>query len=130
MSLVFLGGILAMTAAAFIVSPLLDASLEADLTVLLTVIFLGVACVNLFTTRFVLLPGLLKKGEAPLVSVAIIGYAFAEAPAVYGLVLALMTAEGWRAAPFGAIAFISWLVVHRYITTVQQQSAEDEFPRL
>jgi hypothetical protein len=88
-----------------------DATMEAVVVAILLI----VAVSETFLVRFVLLPSSVRHPEATREQAESLGYAFAHASAVYGTVASIMTGQGLLALPFGAIAAVSWLVVHSYL---------------
>jgi len=124
----FLAAILIMTGVGFFLGPQLEPSLEDDMRYVLGGILLLVAVSSFLLTRYLVLPGMARQQAQPS-AIASTAYAFAESPAIYGLVLAIMTTEGWIALPFGALALLCWLVMSNYVASLQAAAPVD-FPRL
>jgi hypothetical protein len=121
---VFLAAILIMTGVGFLLGPQLEPSLEDDMRYVLGGILLLVAVSSFLLTRYLVLPGMARQQAQPS-AIATTAYSFAETPAIYGLVLAIMTAEGWVALPFGALALLLWVVMSNYVAGVQADEPED-----
>ena len=129
LGLAFLGGILLQTAVGLILGSLLEEPVlerGPGRTVVAALLVVGAA--NILVSRFVVLP-MQAKSDAPLASMASLAYAFADAPAVYGLVAAILVAEGLVAIPFGLLALLGWFVVRQFLTRLSAPSADD-FPKL
>jgi hypothetical protein len=124
----FLAAILIITGVGFFLGPQLEPSLEEDMRYAMGGILLLVAVSSFLLTRYLVLPGMARQQAQPS-AIATTAYAFAETPAIYGLVLAIMTAEGWVALPFSALALLSWVAMSNYVAGVQAEEPED-FPRL
>jgi hypothetical protein len=50
---------------------------------------------------------------------------FAETPAVFGVVAAVLSGQGWRVLPFAVVALISWGIVRIYLEGLSRASGED-----
>ena len=125
----FLGAILIVTGVGFFLGPHLEPSLEDDMRYVFGGVLFTVGVSSLLLVRYVVLPAMASHSGAKPQAIGTTAYAFAEAPATYGLVLAIMTAEGWAALPFGALALVGWLTMSNYITSIQAAAPVD-FPRL
>jgi hypothetical protein len=124
----FFAAILIITGVGFFLGPQLEPSLEDDMRYVIGGILLLVAVSSFLLTRYLVLPGMARQQAQPS-AIASTAYGFAETPAIFGLGLAIMTAEGWVALPFGALALLSWVVMRNYVAGVQAEEPED-FPRL
>ncbi len=124
---VTLGAILWLTIIGLTVGPVTNSNVGIDVGkgtgALLTGILVAVGVVNLLTVRFLILPPMAANAHTrrDRNRVAITGYAFTEAPAIYGVVTAIFTGEGVLALPFGAIAlfavFVVWSYLREYVET-------------
>jgi len=74
-----------------------------------------VGFVNLLTVRFLVLPRAATNPDAREEQIAVTGYSFATAPAIYGVVVSIVTGQGLLALPFGAIALYGLFVVWSYL---------------
>ena len=74
-----------------------------------------VAFINLLTVRFLVLPRAVTNPDAREEQIAVMGYSFATAPAIYGVVVSIVTGQGLLALPFGAIALYALFVVWCYL---------------
>ncbi len=126
----FLGAIIATTVVGFVVASGIESTMEDKTATLLTGVLILVAFTNLITIRGVVLPSMAKREDVNLSTLATIGYAFAESPAIFGVVAAITAGEGWRVLPFAIIALIGWGLVRSYLSSLQQAATADEFPRL
>jgi len=124
----FLAAILIMTGVGFFLGPQLEPALEGGVRYVIGAALFLVAVSSSLLTRYLVLPGMARQKALPS-AIATTAYSFAETPAIFGLVLAIMTAEGWVALPFGALALLSWAVMSNYVAGVQAAEPED-FPRL
>ncbi|MGE0058848.1 MAG: hypothetical protein AB7P33_03595 [Dehalococcoidia bacterium] len=126
----FLSAIAVTTAAGFVVANGIESTMEDNTATLLTGVLILVAFTNLITIRGVVLPSMAKRDDVNLSTIATVGYAFAESPAIFGVVAAVTAGEGWRVLPFAVIALVGWGLVRGYLANLQQVIAADEFPRL
>jgi F0F1-type ATP synthase membrane subunit c/vacuolar-type H+-ATPase subunit K len=130
LGVVFGASIVFLTVLAVVLSRVIEPSLESDSALLLNAVFLVVAIGQNIVARAVIIPGLLKQSDVPISTPAVLGYAFAESPVIYGLVLAIVSGDAWRVAPFTAIALISWAATRGFVSNLQAKQADAEFPRL
>ena len=107
---------------AFAVGPLivvpalgLEGSLDRAQGAMLLATLAIVALANLFTARFLVLPGNVAHGEQTQESVMSLGYAFATTPAIFGMVASLFTGRALIALPFGAFALLFWFVIRQFL---------------
>jgi hypothetical protein len=105
------------------------APLQGETAWLLTVVLIVVAIINVVAVRVVALPGMRKSGDVTLGTLATTGYMFVEASAVFGVVAAVLSGQGWRVLSFALVALISWGIVRTYLQSQSRTSTED-FPRL
>lgn len=125
----FVGAIIVQTIVAFILAPVLEPTIEGDMRYLLGGLFLLVGISSFFLTRFVVLPAMAKQPEVQPATIAAPAFGFAETPAIYGLVLAIMTGEGWVALPFSGVALAGMFVMSGYVASLESARPED-FARL
>ena len=124
----FLAATIIQTAVGVVLGSILEPIVEGSMATLLVGILLVVGIANVAMSRGMLMPSM-AKARGPVSTLASTGYAFADAPAVYGLVSAIMTGEGLVAIPFGVVALVSWYLTKSFLSTVSEQKPE-EFPRL
>jgi hypothetical protein len=125
----YLATILVLTAVGFVVGPQMEPSLEGGLRYLVSAIAFMVAIVTLLLTLNLVLPAMARQPATPPPAIATIAYSFAEAPAIFGIVLALITGEGWLALPFGGVAIVAWLAMDNFVKGLLASQPE-EFTRL
>ena len=90
-------------------------------TALVAVLFvIGIS--NVITIRYVVLPRSDLVPEERKHLVPLVSYVFVAVPAVYGLVLAVLTSRGFIGLPFGAMALVGLLLVGRYLRGTRQQA--------
>ena len=117
---VTLGAILWLTIIGLTVGPVTNSNVGIDvekgISTLLVGVLFAVGVVDLLTVRFLLLPSMIGNAQTlqDRDKVAITGYAFAVAPATYGVVISIVTGQGLLALPFGAIALYALSVVRSY----------------
>jgi hypothetical protein len=128
----FLGGIVIMTALAFVFAGIMPAEqrLDNDIAYLLAAVLFFAGITSMIFSRGVLLPKAAANSITPPGSAASLGYSFAESPAIFGFVLAIMTGKAWLALPFGGLALISWLIVKSYLNGLATSNRDLEFPRI
>lgn len=126
---VFLAAIIVLTVVGLILGEALTSSFKDTPTTVVPIVLFAVGTSSLLLVRLVLLPQMARNPDVLPQALAAMGYAFAEAPATYGVVAAIMTGRGWVALPFGALAFAGWLVVKAFIAGHLAVAPED-FPRL
>ncbi len=78
-------------------------------------VLVAVGIFNVATVRFHLLPRAIANPKAAPEAVVMVGYSFAVAPSIYGIVASIITGEGLLALPFGAIAIGGLVVVWSYL---------------
>jgi hypothetical protein len=124
-----------MTVLGLVLGASLTSTLDGAMRAVLPIILFGVGTGSLLLVRFVVLPQIARRADVQPQALASVGYAFAESPAIYGLVAAVMTGAGWLALPFGALAVVGWLSVRAFIAAHRVAAVEDfpsaeDFPRL
>jgi hypothetical protein len=124
----FMGAILITTGIGFVLGSSLTPILEEDMSLLLLAAFLVIASGQIIVTRYVVLPGVIAN-PTPDKNPAAIAYGFAEAPATYGLVLAIMAGEGWMALPLGGVALVGWQIMRSYLAA-REAAVPEDFPTL
>jgi hypothetical protein len=119
----FLVAIVLQTIVGLILPQFIDPGLEGGSRWLLTGVLAVVSLVSLFTLRWLVLPNTTAKssgGAKAATNAAIVGYAYADAIAIYGLVASVLTGETLVSIPFGVLALIGWLLVGDYFSTSRQ----------
>ncbi len=109
--------IIALTVAPLIVVPVLglEGSLDSAQGGMMLAALAVVALANLFTARFLVLPGNVAHGEQTQEGVMSVGYSFATTPAIFGVIASLFMGSTLIALPFGAFALLFWVVVRQFL---------------
>ena len=95
------------------------------LALVILLFLLAFAIISLATMRLTVLPAALALPEAKREQLLASSYAFAVAPSVYGLVVALFTRRGLLVLPFTAIAACGWFMVWSYL---REAASDNESP--
>jgi hypothetical protein len=106
-----------------------DISYEDTVRTIVPVLMFFVGISGFLLARLIVLPQMARKPDVLPQTLASAGYAFAEAPATYGVVAAIIAGHGWVALPFGALALIFWSNVRSFVAA-RFSTANEEFPRL
>lgn len=126
----FLGSIVVITILGFTLASSIEPFLDGSTAWLMFGIFLLVAVTHTFFLHGILLPAMAKQGPLLASRVATIGFALAESPAIYGLVVTVGSGAGWRILPFTAIALLNWALVRGKVASLQAATSDEVFPRL
>jgi hypothetical protein len=126
----FIASILVITAVGLVLGPSIGPFDESGIGDSFAAIAFLVALVTFVMMRAVILPSMASNPAMPLQNLAIVGYAFAESPAILGLVAALLSGRGWVALAFGLVALLAIASAAQYTMHVEQQRADLDFPRL
>jgi hypothetical protein len=126
---IFFSAIFVMTAVGAIAGEAIDAAYEDTVRTVVPIVMLFVGVSGFLLARLIVLPQMARKADVLPQTLASAGYAFAEAPATYGVVAALIAGHGWVALPFGALALAFWSNVRSFIA-VRFSAANEGFPRL
>jgi hypothetical protein len=120
------------TGLAFVMAGLMadDPILESDMSYILVGILFYTGLSSMLVIRARLMPRMARNPAVRPHSLAVLGYTNADAAALSGLILAIMTGKGWLALPFGLLALISWLIVKSYLTGLAGAKNDLEFPRI
>jgi hypothetical protein len=101
---------------------------NAVLALIILLFLLGVSVLSLVILRLIVLPAALRLEEPKRNQILASAYAFAVAPSVYGVVVALFTARGVLVLPFLLIAVLSWITVWNYLRGPRVDSPGGETP--
>ena len=93
----------------------LSVDLPAQTGTILFVLLLVIAIINVATIRIFLLPRAIGMEEQRRDQLLLTSYAFALAPATYGLLISLFTGQGLLTLPFAVIAFFGLFVYWSYL---------------
>ncbi len=118
---IMLGNVLTLTLIALIVVPLADLGLGFDKStsafIFGVLLFTGIA--EVLIVRLIVLPSILAKPGTPQGAAVTTGYSVASAPAIYGLVVSIITGQGLLALPFAAVAIYGFVAIWAYLRESQ-----------
>ena len=126
----FLSAIFVVTVAGVIAGETVDAPYEDTVRAVIPIVMFFVGITGFLFARLIVLPQMTRKADVLPQRLASAGYAFAEAPATYGLVAAIIAGHGWVALPFAALALVFWANVRSFIAAQQTSAPTEDFPRL
>ncbi len=98
-----------------------EAVLNGRIATALIGFLLMMSALQLATVRAILLPALLRLPSVDMDQVVGIGYMFAVAPAVYGVVSVVFSDRQLWMLPFTVLALTTWLVVWSYFRALGKQ---------
>jgi F0F1-type ATP synthase membrane subunit c/vacuolar-type H+-ATPase subunit K len=127
---VYTASILIITAIGAVLGPSVGPVDEGGFGDTFAIVAFIIALVVFFVMRAVMLPALAANPVMPLQNLAIVGYAFAETPAILGLVAAFLSGRGWIALPFGLISLLAIAAASQYMRVVERRRGGEDFPRL
>ena len=113
----FLAMTLLVTLFAVVVIPLvgLDGGSSRGQGTLFFFVLLPLGLSQILLVRLVLLPPMIANPETPEESAAALAYSFANATAIYGLVISIMTGQGLLVLPFSAVALSTFFMFSSYL---------------
>ena len=108
---------LIFTLFALVVIPLvgIDGGSPRGQGTLIFFVLLALGLSQVLLVRLVLLPPMIADPETPEESAAALAYSFANATAIYGLVISVMTGQGLLVLPFSAIALSAYFMFSSYL---------------
>jgi hypothetical protein len=127
---VYTASILIITAIGVALGPSVGPVDEGGFGDTFAIVAFVIALVVFVVMRAVMLPALAANPLMPLQNLAIVGYAFAETPAILGLVAAFLAGKGWIALPFGLISLLAVAAAVQYMRVVERRRGGEDFRRL
>jgi hypothetical protein len=106
-----------------LVAPLLgaDAGFDRWTATIALIVLLWVSIANVAVVRFMVLPKTVAQGEAARDSARVLGFAYGVAPAMYGVVIAILAGQGLLVLPFAAFSVLSLIINWSFL--------QEAFPR-